>query len=247
MIMTSNVSHREFKRVRHELRMRDVSVIKTERISPNFMAVTFGGESLADFTSLSFGDHIKLMLNNTAGEQIRRDYTPRSINLVRKEVVIEFALHEGGFMADWAAQAKPGDTAIIGGPRGSLVFPDDYANHILVGDPTALPAIHRRIDELPAGVTITVFARVEALSDVRLFPNHPQVQTHWVTSEASLYETISQTELPVTDTFVWGGGEYDLMKRLEHLLTADKGIDPKQVNLCSYWRKGIADFHEQPK
>lgn len=245
--MTSNVSHREFKRVRHELRMRDVSVIKAERISPNFMAVTFGGESLTDFTSLSFGDHIKLMLNNAAGEQIRRDYTPRSINLIRKEIVIEFALHEGGFMADWAAQAKPGDTAIIGGPRGSLVFPDDYASHILVGDPTALPAIHRRIEELPADASITVFVRVDALSDVRSFLNHPYVQTHWVTSEMSLYEAISQTEFSVADTFVWGGGEYDLMKRLEQLLTTEKGMDPKRVNLCSYWRKGIADFHEQPK
>lgn len=245
--MTSNVSHREFKRVRHELRMRDVSVIKAERISPNFMAVTFGGDSLTDFTSLSFGDHIKLMLNNAAGEQIRRDYTPRNINLARKEVVIEFALHEGGFMADWAAQAKPGDTAIIGGPRGSLVFPDDYAHHILVGDPTALPAIHRRIEELPADAAVMAFIRVDALADVRLFAEYPQVQAQWVTSESALYDALQGADLPAGDTFVWGGGEYDLMKKLEHLLTTEKGLTSKQVNLCSYWRKGIADFHEQQK
>lgn len=245
--MNNNVSHREFKRVRHELRMRDVTVVKAERISPNFMAVTFGGDSLADFTSLSFGDHIKLMLDNASGEQIRRDYTPRHVDLPRQEVVIEFALHEGGFMADWAARAKAGDHAIIGGPRGSLVFPNDYTHHILIGDPTALPAIHRRIEELSASASIMAFIRVDALTDVREFVNHPQVQTQWVTQESALYDVLATTELPLDDTFVWGGGEHDLMKRLEHLLTAEKGLESRQVNLCSYWRKGIADFHEQPK
>jgi hypothetical protein len=48
-----------------------------ERVSPNFVAVAFAGESLADFVSESFDDHVKFMFRDETGELVRRDYTPR--------------------------------------------------------------------------------------------------------------------------------------------------------------------------
>ena len=50
----------------------------------------------------------------------------------------------------WAAQATRVQRATIGGPRGSLVVAPDHDGHLLVGDGTALPAVTRRLEELPA-------------------------------------------------------------------------------------------------
>ena len=54
-----------------------------------------------------------------------------------------------------------GDRVLVGGPRGSFVVPADYDWHLLVGDPTALPAIRRRLEELPAGTRVTVIAQAD--------------------------------------------------------------------------------------
>jgi NADPH-dependent ferric siderophore reductase len=80
---------------------------------------------------------------------VRRDFTPRHYDQAARELTVEFALHATG--AAWARQAAPGQVAVIAGPRGSMIIPMDYAWHVLAGDATALPAIRRRLEELPAG------------------------------------------------------------------------------------------------
>lgn len=103
-----------------------------------------------DFVSLSFDDHIKFMLDGDGdgdgpgAEPVRRDYTPRHHDAAARELTLEFALHGEGSAAQGAAQATVGQRAVIGGPRASFIIPLDCDWHLLVGDETALPAIHRR-------------------------------------------------------------------------------------------------------
>ena len=79
------------ERVRHDLKLREVTVARINRVSPGFASITFQGEALADFTSLSFDDHVKFMFNDASGEQVRRDYTPRRVDTDAREIDIEFA------------------------------------------------------------------------------------------------------------------------------------------------------------
>ena len=44
---------------------------------------------------------------------------------------IDFAIHDAGPATRWAAQAKPGDTLALGGPRGSFIIPTTYDWHLL--------------------------------------------------------------------------------------------------------------------
>ena len=73
-----------------------------------------------------------------------REYTPRRIDLVANELDIDFVLHGDGPASTWAAQAAPGQTLDIAGPRASMVVPDLFDSYLLIGDETAIPAIGRR-------------------------------------------------------------------------------------------------------
>ena len=70
-------------------------------------------------------------------------------------------LHGDGPASTWAAQAKPGQQIVIGGPRGSMIIPDAYDWYFLAGDETALPAIGRRLEELPATARVVAVIEVE--------------------------------------------------------------------------------------
>jgi len=107
------------RRVRHELKLRELTVARIERLGEGFAAITFTGEALADFTSLSFDDHVKFMFPDADadGGQVRRDYTPRRFSREALELVIEFALHGDGQASDRARNAVVGLQALVAGPR----------------------------------------------------------------------------------------------------------------------------------
>jgi hypothetical protein len=113
--MTSNRPTRRVQRVRHEIKRRDLQVVRVATPSPHFRSVTRGGEALAGFISASFDDHIKVFLGGGL-EPVMRDYTPRRVVAVASELTIEFALHGDGP----AAQAAPGNVKLHGDERIDL-------------------------------------------------------------------------------------------------------------------------------
>jgi NADPH-dependent ferric siderophore reductase len=147
-------------RVRHDLRRRSLVVSWVAHISPGMLRIGLTGEDLAQFTSLAPDDHVKLFVPSDDGRIERRDYTPRRYDPQAGELTIDFAVHDAGPATRWAMRAKPGDRIEIGGPRGSVVVPADFDWWLLIGDETALPAIGRRLEELPAGCPVTSIVAV---------------------------------------------------------------------------------------
>jgi NADPH-dependent ferric siderophore reductase len=80
--------------------------------------------------------------------------------------------------ATWAGSAKPGDGIVIGGPRGSMIIPADDPWHVLAGDAAALPAMRRRLEELPAGSRAIVIAQADA-ADRLPFHSAANVSVTW--------------------------------------------------------------------
>jgi NADPH-dependent ferric siderophore reductase len=232
------------QRVRHELKLRDLEVAAVEALSPGFLAVTFKGEALADFTSLGFDDHVKLMFDGAGPEaQVRRDYTPRRFSREARELTIEFALHGDGAASDWARTAKVGDRLLIGGPRGSMIVPLALGWHLLVGDATALPAISRRLEELPEGSRAFVFVLADD-ADRRAFAGGAHAEVQWPASNEALLAALEGLVLPAADTgFAWSGGEAALMVQVRQLLL-EKGVPKQHMRVSAYWKKGTADHHE---
>ncbi len=231
------------QRVRHEIKRRDVEVVRVEQISPHFRSVTFGGESLDGFISASFDDHVKFVLPGADGNSIMRDYTPRYYGAARRELTIEFALHGDGPVANWAAQASPGQRATIAGPRGSFVIPTDYSWHLFVGDETALPAIARRLEELPAGARAIVIMQVDE-PDRRDLKTAVNMTVQWVDEPAQLIDAVRALPLPEGEGYAWCAGEARTMATVRRILVEDKGHDKHAIRAAAYWKQGASAHHE---
>jgi NADPH-dependent ferric siderophore reductase len=243
--MSSPATSTRVQRVRHEVKRRDLEVVRVEHISPHFKRIVFAGDSLADFISASFDDHVKFILDagGDAGP-VMRDYTPRSYDVAARELAIEFALHGDGPAANWAARAEPGQRATIGGPRGSFIIPLDFDWHLLSGDETALPAIARRLDELPESARAIVVCQAENVGDRRNFSSAASLDVTWVSKSHELIEAVRATSLPPGEGYAWCAGEAATTAMIRRVLVDEKGHDRHAIRAAAYWKRGAVGHHE---
>lgn len=233
---------RRIERVRYEIRQREVEVARVAPLGESFVSITFHGEALADFVSGSFDDHVKFMFADEDGELIRRDYTPRHFDPVRRELTLEFARHGDGKAAGWAERATVGQRAIIAGPRGSMIIPADYDWHLLVTDATGLPAISRRLEELPATAAATVIVQAEP-DDRRSFKTAARVQVQWTTDAEATIAAVRAWSPAAGAGFAWCAGEAAVMSRLREILVQEKGLQKEAMRVAAYWKRGASSYH----
>lgn len=262
---------RSAERVRHELKFRLLTVVQVQRINPHLVRVTLGGADLVGFTSPGFDDHVKVFFPDpVTGELVlpsgapgsatpqdgprptMRDYTPRRFNADALTLDIDFALHDAGPATTWAAQAQVGQTLGIGGPRGSFLLPTEFDGHLLIGDDTALPAITRRLAELPAGAPALVLAEVDGPADEQRFDTQAKLDLVWVHrqgqahgSQPLLLERLKTLSLPTGDIHAWVGCETGTAKALRAHLVGERGVQPRWIKAAGYWRHGSAASHDQ--
>jgi len=252
-------------RVRHQLKMRMLQVRRTQLVAPHLLAVTFAGEDLDDFVSASFDDHVKLFFPAPGETQphlpnldpnaaapdaprpIARDYTPRRFDPVAGELEIQFVLHGDGPASSWATQAKPGDYLGIGGPRGSFVIPDGFDWFLMIGDETALPAIGRRLEELPAGKRVIVILEIAEDAQTLTFNTQADAEIIWVrrgSKRHALEAAVWGLSLPDGEGYAWAAGESALMREIHYHLIHERGLDKSRIRAASYWKRGEIAVHE---
>lgn len=267
---SSNTPDRTPRRVRHELRFRQLTVKTVQRVTPHLIRITLTGDALEGFTSPGFDDHAKLFFPDAAtgqltlptagpdgpvwpegGRPAMRDYTPRRHDAQANTLEIDFALHDAGPATQWAEQAKPGDIVGVGGPRGSFIVPTEFDWHLLIGDDTALPAISRRLAELPAGARVVVLAEVDSAADEIPFETQAELTLRWVHREGAapglspvLVDTLKTMALPAGDFHAWVGCESAIAKALRAHLVGERGANPKWVRASGYWRRGAVATHD---
>jgi NADPH-dependent ferric siderophore reductase len=239
--MTSTLAAPRVQRLRHEIVRREVQVARAESLGPHLRSITFSGEALDGFVSASFDDHVKLFLDEGG---VRRDYTPRRYDSAERELTIEFDLHSGGPAARWAAQAQPGQRATIAGPRGSFVIAMDHDWHLLAGDETALPAIARRLEELPEGTRAIVVLQVADPADRRALPSAAQVELQWVDDADALIDAVRALPLPAGEGYAWCAGETAAMAALRRVIVDEKGHPRDAIRAAAYWKRGAEAHHE---
>ncbi|HTH97620.1 MAG TPA: siderophore-interacting protein [Stellaceae bacterium] len=258
-------------KVRHEPRRRLVQVHSAEQITPGMVRVVLAGEELDGFLSAAHDDHVKVFFPNPGEEKpllpglgpngpvwpeglarpAMRDYTPRHFDATRRQLTIDFALHATGPASDWARQASRGQYLGLGGPRGSFVVSDDFDWYLLAGDEAALPAIARRLEELPAGSKTRIIIEVENKDEEQELSTRSDARIVWVHRNgapageaAPLLEALWDMSLPSGDGYSWVAAESEVAKTVRRYLLDQRGVRKDWLKAAGYWRKGASAVHE---
>jgi NADPH-dependent ferric siderophore reductase len=251
----------QHQRLRHDVVLRTLDVLRVERLTPHMQRVVLGGAELRGFHSASPDDHVKLFFPNRDGRLVlptpgpdgldypaghepspMRDYTPRHHDAGRGELTIDFVLHGDGPASTWAAQAAPGQRLGAGGPRGSFVIADDFDHYVLAGDETALPAIGRWLQEMPPGMRATVLAEIPGADDRQPLPTRAGVEIVWLERDGTPADRSGRLELalqglpaPVGDTFYWIAAESGRTRAMR-LWLDQRGIPKDWIKAKGYWK-----------
>lgn len=246
------------QRVRNELRFRELTVLRVERISAGFQRIVLGGEALDGFTSRGFDDHTKVFFPKPGtpftppqvtdegivwGDGPRpasRDYTPL-YDESRHELAIDFFIHEGGVASEWAMNAQVGDSLTIGGPRGSLVVPEDYAWQFYVCDESGMPALRRRLEALKKLAVRPEVNAVVTIADASYkdyLAHLSDYNIEWVIGHDSnvVAEKLAAAQVPDEEYYLWLTGEGVLVKSLLDLAES-KNVDQNLMRGQAYWHK----------
>ncbi len=267
--MTSNtIDPRAPQRVRHETRQRLLTVTAVTDITPRMRRFSFTGD-MEDFASLGHADHIKAFFfpagveprlvrigpsgaEYAPGERPEmRDYTPRYWNVEAGTIELDFVLHGDGPASTWAANATVGSKLVIGGPRGSVVVPMAYDWYLLAGDETALPAIGRRIEELPADAHVVAVIEVEDAGEEQQFRTAARLDLHYVHRNGRpagtttlVLDRLRSLDFPPGEAYAYVAGEVTMAQAARAYLTDHRNFRPDYIKAAGYWRLGVADAHE---
>lgn len=236
------------ERFRQEPRRRVLTVAGVADLGPRMRRIDFTSPDLADFVSRSPDDHVKVFVPDPAadGGVAMRDYTPRRFDAASRMLTIDFALHDAGPASAWARSARVGDRLDIGGPRGSVVVPDDFDWYLLVGDETALPAIGRRLETLRADVPVTAVMVVDGPEDVQAFETAARLDPIWVFRDGSgddaalLRARLEAWRAPSGEGWVWIAAEAAVARALRDHMLEVRGHPRPWVKAAGYWVAGRA-------
>ncbi|ATN08530.1 NADPH-dependent ferric siderophore reductase [Pseudomonas sp. FDAARGOS_380] len=241
-------------RVTHEIKRRRLQVLRVVDITPRMRRVTLGGPELAGFISLGSDDHIKLLFPQNAQEQAAlesptfnikgdgpqpamRDYTPRRYDLSIGELDIDFVLHGDGPASTWAEQVQVGQHLYIGGPRGSMIVPDIFDSYLLIGDETAIPAIARRLEELPAGRKVLAVIEIADAAEQQVLSSAAKVEVIWVLrGQDNLLDVVRNLTLPSGTLYSFVATETKLSRQVRRVLLDTHKVDEQYLKAVGYWR-----------
>jgi NADPH-dependent ferric siderophore reductase len=258
------------QRIRHETRLRLLEVQAVKHITPLMLRVTLAGDQLEGFTSLGYADHIKIFFPPAGSDPVvpvlgpdglafpadkprpeMRDYTPRAYHATTNTLDVDFVLHGDGPASSWAAQTEVGQKVVIGGPRGSMIVPDAFDWYLLAGDETALPAIGRRLEELPATARAVAVIEVASKEEEQVLETGSRAEIIWVHRNGAeagnndlLLRTIETLNLPEGDCYAFIASESSISKSVRNHLVDHRGFNGEWVKAAGYWLRGVADAHE---
>lgn len=216
-----------------------VSVLRTERPSPELVRLTLGGEDLTGFTVGEHTDHYVKLRVPVAGapDGVRvRTYTVRAFDPATSELTVDVVVHgDEGVAGPWAAAAQPGDTIELLGPGGGYRPSPDADWHLLVGDASVLPAIAVALERMPAGAPVVVIAECAPAERPAL-----EAEVTWV-KPGGLLDAVRALEFPVGRPHVFLHGEATAVREVRRHLVVERGVDPAGQSISGYWKRRTDD------
>lgn len=222
---------------------RTAEVVSKTTLTPNMVRIVFGGEGLAGFGAGAFTDHyVKLQVPDPAsGDDATRTrtYTVRHWDEARGELTIDFVVHgDEGYAGPWAQRAQPGDTINLNGPGGAYAPDPDAAWHLMVGDPSVLPAIGASLARIPAGVPVHVLVEVDSADDEQPLESPGDLHVTYVHGgPGSIVDVVESYTFPEGPVSAFVHGEASTVRAVRRHLLVDRAIDREAISVSGYWKQ----------
>jgi len=246
-------------------------VVGTEAVSPQLMRVWFSCSDFDGFAAAaaeraSTDAYVKIQFarpelgltppydldelrGRLAPEDMpsRRTYTVRRLDHEARRIAIDFVVHgDTGVAGPWAARAVAGDKVSASGPGGKYAPSPDVAEHLFIGDESALPAIASAIETLPADAVGTALIEVESARDEVALDGPTGLRIRWVHRAqqphgSALVAAVEELPTPTEVVDVFAHGERASMKRLRAVIHDTWGIPRERLSISAYWAAGRAE------
>jgi NADPH-dependent ferric siderophore reductase len=246
---------------------REMTVRRARNVTPLMRRVTLACEDVAHFET--GGLHVRLLIPPVGREPrwptaaadgrtlwpkgedelTARVYTIRRIDHARREVAIDIVLHgdEAAPGSHWASTAVPGDRVGLMGPGGGEIA--KARRYVLAGDETALPAIARIAEGLPASARATAFIEIADAAEEQPLVSAAQLETVWLHRNGAAPGTTRLVEAALRgaewsdsdDVFVFVGCEQAAARNIRSFLQKERGLAKKNCLVATYWNR----FYQQ--
>ncbi|GAB78481.1 NADPH-dependent ferric siderophore reductase, contains FAD-binding and SIP domains [Austwickia chelonae] len=253
----------------YPITVRELQVIDAYDLSPGMRRVVLGGPgvhaherngvAVPALVSNGFDDDVKIIVPDPAtGEAVtpeplpdgRLDWDERTISLARTytvrsfdtetgQLVVDFAQHIAGLASTWAGRARPGQAVHVAGPKASSALPTHADSLLIAGDETALPAIARCLEELPAGFPVQAVVEVAETDHIVQLATQADARITWVVRAegGDFIRTTQECTLDEGTPYVWIAGEAGRIKPLRRWFTHDCGLPKSDVEITGYWKE----------
>lgn len=256
-----------------------VSLVSKEYITPNFLRVILHCDDIEHYKDTPLGVNNKLFIppNGDTTVQIptynpetkiwemadeakkptTRTYTHRAINLDKKQLTVDFAVHDGDSIAcNWARDSKPGDEVGLAMKlKHRDALPAGIKNFLFVTDMTGIPVVAALAASLPEDAHVHIITEVLSEADIFeehyqskaslniewLVNNHPENGSELADLAKAAWEKIEQPN------FTHITAEYNVVKTLRDFLRHDNGKTSQDFFACAYWQVNKKEDEERVK
>jgi NADPH-dependent ferric siderophore reductase len=224
-------------------------VASVDDVTPNMRRIQLTSPMLGAFEYLP-GQDLALGFQHDAAGVVRRRYTIRRFDPVRRLLDLEFVMHGDGPGVRWAQSAHPGVSIEAIGPRGKITLAPTAGWHLFAGDATAVPGAFAMMEALPAGVPADAYLAVDGPDErqpVALSQTNKSVSWHYEGDQPRLLDMASAASGLRDSGHAYLAGEVALVSALKSTLIA-RGWSPDQISAKAYWNRGRANAgHGEPE
>ncbi|OIQ26401.1 siderophore-interacting protein [uncultured Vibrio sp.] len=235
---------------------QQLTVIHSEKISPNMRRITLHDNELAKLPTDCEGSYIKLLFNGSGGTDlsslqegerpVMRTYTIRQFDPKLRTIEVDFVCHvtqdlQCGFAARWAMNATVGSTITVAGPGMIQDLNTDVDWFFMVADMTALPALSAKIKKLPSDAKGYAVIKIIEKGDIQPLKAPKNFQVVWLTGEESLESHVKALPWLSGQASVWTACEFDSMRALRQYFRNEKEVSKENIYISSYWKKGVSE------
>ncbi len=133
-----------------------------------------------------------------------------------------------------------------------MISPAGIDLHLMIGDETAMPAIARRLEELPAHARALVIIDAEEASRAYPLPANANTEVVWVPRDSTqttapagrAIAALKELPLPARGCFAWAALETHAARALRRYLVDERSFDKRWIKAAGYWQRDSQAVHE---